>query len=175
MQNFGCEDLRVVNPFQVAFREAVSAVGAAPLLQGAQEFPTVAEAVADCSVVVGTTAIGHRQIEHPLYRLAEGGRLIRRELPSSRVALLFGSEKFGLSNEDLSHCQWLITISTADNRSLNLGQAVAVCLYEICRRSVGRDVAKRFKPATGGEIEQISQMLLEAGRRSGYVNPVVAA
>jgi tRNA/rRNA methyltransferase len=56
MQNFGCEVLRVVNPYQVAFREAVSAVPTAPLLQSAQEFDT-AEAVADCSLVVGTTSI----------------------------------------------------------------------------------------------------------------------
>jgi TrmH family RNA methyltransferase len=173
MQNFGCDTLRVVNPYRVAFREAVSAVGAAPVLQAAQEFETVAEAVADCSLVVGTTAIGHREIQHPLHVLAAGGRLIRKALQSGRAALLFGSEKFGLSNEDISYCQWLITISTADSRSMNLGQAVAVCLYEICRRPVKTQHPKRFKPATAGEIEQITLMLLEAGRRSGYVNPVV--
>ena len=114
MQNFGCDTLRVVNPYQVAFREAVSAVGAAPVLQAAREFPTVAEAVADCSAVVGTTAIGHRRLEQPLYPLPQGARLVRSALRSGHVGLLFGSEKFGLSNDDLSYCQFLITISTAD-------------------------------------------------------------
>jgi TrmH family RNA methyltransferase len=173
MQNFGCDTLRVVNPYHVAFREAVSAVGAAPLLQAAQEFETVADAVADCSFVVGTTAIGHREIQHPLHVLTPGARLIRRAMASGRVALLFGSEKFGLSNEDIAFCQWLMTISTADTRSMNLGQAVAVCLYEISRRPVKTLPPKRFKPASAGEVEQITKMLLEAGRRSGYVNPVI--
>ena len=77
MQNFGCETLRVVNPYQVAFREAVSAVSAAPLLKAAQEFKTVGEAVDDCSLVVGTTSIGHRELQHPLYVLTQGARLIR--------------------------------------------------------------------------------------------------
>ena len=47
MQNFGCEELRLVNPYQVAFREAVSAVSAGPILKAAREFETVGEAVAD--------------------------------------------------------------------------------------------------------------------------------
>ena len=65
MQNFGCGTLRVVNPYEVAFREAVSAVSAAPLLKAAQEFKTVAEAVARLSSVVGTTSIGHRSCSTP--------------------------------------------------------------------------------------------------------------
>jgi len=137
MQNFGCEALRVVNPYQVAFREAVSAVSAAPLLKAAQEFETVGEAVSDCSLVVGTTSIGHRELQHPLHLLATGAKRIRSGMAAGQVALLFGSEKFGLSNEDLSHCHWLIRIPTVDQRrSMNLGQAVAVCLYEIARSKV---------------------------------------
>lgn len=175
MQNFGCETLRVVNPYQVAFREAVSAVSAAPLLRSAQEFDTVAEAVSDCSLVVGTTSIGHRDLQHNLLLLEPGAKLMRREMAKGRAALLFGSEKFGLSNEDLSHCHWLMRIPTVDvSRSMNLGQAVAVCLYEIARSPAKRIEPKKTKPATMGEIEQITQMLLETSRRSGYLNPVVA-
>ncbi len=174
MQNFGCETLRVVNPYHVAFREAVSAVSAAPILKAAQEYPTVAEAVADCGLVVGTTSIGHRELQHPLVLLTSGARLIRKEMSTNKVGIVFGSEKFGLSNEDLSHCQRLMRIPTVDQkRSMNLGQAVAVCLYEIARKPVQAPAPSTFKPATMGEVEQITQMLLEAGRRSGYVNPVV--
>ena len=175
MQNFGCETLRVVNPYQVAFREAVSAVSAAPLLQAAREFQTVGDAVADCSLIVGTTSIGHRELQHPLHFLADGAKLIRRKMPAGQVALLFGSEKFGLSNEDMSHCHWLMRIPTVDqSRSMNLGQAVAVCLYEIARSAVKPVPPKKIKPAATGEIERITQMLLDASRRSGYMNPVVA-
>ena len=176
MQNFGCETLRLVNPYQVAFREAVSAVSAAPLLQSAREFETVGEAVADCSLVVGTTSIGHRELQHPLQLLERGAKMMRREMAKGPVALLFGSEKFGLSNDDLSHCHWLMRIPTVDlSRSMNLGQAVAVCLYEIARAPIPPIKANRVKPATMGEIEQITQMVLEASRRSGYLNPVVSA
>ena len=172
MQNFGCDTLRVVNPYSIAFREAVSAVSAGPILQAAREFDTVGEAVADCSLVVGTTSIGHRELQHPLYVLAQGARLIRKT--PQQVGLLFGSEKFGLSNEDISHCHWLMRVPTVDQkRSMNLGQAVAVCLYEISRHANKAVEPGKFKPATGKQVEQITQMLIEAGRRSGYVNPVV--
>ena len=175
MQNFGCETLRLVNPYKVAFREAVSAVSAAPLLQSAREFETLAEAVADCSLVVGTTSLGHRELAHILRLLPAGAKVIRRAMKRAPVALLFGSEKFGLSNDDLSHCHWLMRIPTVDqSRSMNLGQAVAVCLYEIARSSAKPPESAKFKLAGMGEIEQITQMLLEAGRRSGYINPVVA-
>src|ERR1700689_3451580 len=110
MSNFGFLQLRVVNPYDVAFREARSAVGAAPVLAKAEEYKSVAEAVADCTLVVGTTAVRHRELQHPLRRLEQGARLIRKEARSGRVALLFGSEKFGLSNAALSHCHWLMRI-----------------------------------------------------------------
>src|SRR5271168_4205016 len=112
MSNFGFRRLRVVNPYEPAFREARSAVGASAVLASAEQYKSVAEAVGDCTLVVGTTAVRHRNLHHPLRRLEEGARLIRGRLRSSRVALLFGSEKFGLSNEDLSHCHWLVRIPT---------------------------------------------------------------
>ena len=134
MSNFGVLRLRVVNPYEVAFREARSAMGAAPLLAKAKEFNSVAEAVADCTLVVGTTAVQHRELQHPLRRLEYGARLIRKQLNSGRVALLFGTEKTGLSNDDLSHCHWLMHVPTREQHvSMNLGQAVAVCLYELVR------------------------------------------
>ena len=175
MQNFGCDALRLVNPYHVAFREAVSAVSAGSILQAAREYETVGEAVGDCSLVVGTTSIGHRELQHPLHLLEPGAKLIRRGMASGPVALLFGSEKFGLGNDDISHCHWLMRIPTVDpSRSMNLGQAVAVCLYEIGRTPAKPIPPKKVKPATADQIERITQMLLEASRRSGYMNPVVA-
>jgi TrmH family RNA methyltransferase len=177
MSNFGVSRLRVVNPYEVAFREARSAVGAAAVMGAAEEFGTVAEAVADCELVVGTTAVGHRELQHPVRRLEYGGRLIRRAITTGRVALLFGSEKFGLSNDDLSHCHWLLRIPTRPEHSaMNLGQAVALCLYEIVRDA--RAAAKmpaQLKPATARDTERFTAMLLEALRASGYVNPRTAA
>jgi len=177
MANFGFSRLHVVNPYDVAFREARSAVGAAPLLQTAVEYTTLGEAVADCALVVGTTAVGHRGLQHPLRRLEYGARIIRRALAEGPVALLFGSEKFGLSNDEMSHCHWLMRIPTVSaDLSMNLGQAVALCLYELSRDSKAATAAapKAIGRAQAGELEQITRMLLEALEKSGYVNPVIA-
>jgi TrmH family RNA methyltransferase len=178
MSNFGFRRLRVVNPYAPAFREARSAVGASSVLASAEQYKTVAEAVADCTLVVGTTAVRHRQLHHPLRLLENGARLIRGRLASSgagghgagRVALLFGSEKFGLTNKDLSHCHWLIRIPTReDNISMNLGQAVAVCLYELARAKAPRPPEKQPN-ATAAEVERITVMLLDALRLSGFLD-----
>ncbi|HKR94705.1 MAG TPA: RNA methyltransferase, partial [Candidatus Angelobacter sp.] len=112
MSNLGFSRLRVVNPYEASFREARSAVGAAPLLKNAEEYKTVAEAVADCSLVIGTTAAHNRELHQPLKLLPQAAPMIRKRLKSGRVALLFGSEKRGLSNADLSHCHWLLHIPT---------------------------------------------------------------
>jgi tRNA/rRNA methyltransferase len=180
MSNFGFLQLRVVNPYDVAFREARSAVGAAStVLAKAEEYKSVAEAVADCTLVVGTTAVRHRELHHPLRRLEYGGRLIRKELATGRVALLFGTEKTGLSNDDLSHCHWLMNVPTREEHiSMNLGQAVAVCLYELMRdpKSAAPEKGKkREKRASAGEVERISTVLLETLHISGYVNPISVA
>ena len=176
MANFGFTRLRVVNPYDVAFREARSAVGAAPLLRAAEEYQTIAEALGDSRLVVGTTSVGHRELQHSIRRLEYGARLIRKALRRGPVALLFGSEKFGLSNEDLSHCQWLMRIPTvSQNLSMNLGQAVALCLYELARDSKAAAAKpEKIKPALAAENEQITALLLEALRLSGYVNPITA-
>ena len=151
MSNFGFGGLRVVNPYEAAFREARSAVGASELLKSAEVYKSVADAVADCNLVVGTTAARHRELQHPLKTLAEGARLVRKRLRSSRVALLFGSEKRGLANQDLSHCHWLLHIPTDERHaSMNLGQAVAVCLYELAR---GHHRAQKSKRAAGSKMQ----------------------
>jgi TrmH family RNA methyltransferase len=178
MSNFGVRHLRVVNPYDVAFREARSAMGAANLLKNAKEFNSVADAIADCSVVVGTTAAQNRELHHPLKRLEAGAKAIRQKLKSGgNVALLFGSEKRGLLNEDLAHCHWLMRIPTREEHgSMNLGQAVAVSLYEIVRDSKTDASTKNSKAAKAGEVERISTMLLEALRESGYLKaPSTAA
>jgi len=194
MSNLGFSRLRVVNPYEASFREARSAVGAAPLLAQAEQYGSVAEAVADCSLVIGTTAAVNRELHQPLKLLAEGAQLIRRRLRAGGcVALLFGSEKRGLANDDLSHCHWLMHIPTREEHtSMNLGQAVAVCLYELARgagasrgrgpgkagakRGPGEAAIRKDKLASAGQLERITAMLIDALRTSGYLGqqPVAA-
>ncbi len=170
MSNFGFHDLRLVNPYDKAFREAVSAVGGAPVLQSARVYDDLAAAVSDCSLVVGTTSIGNRELQHALYPLEAAAPLLR-----GKTALLFGSEKFGLSNDDISFCHFLIRIpTTPETPSMNLGQAVAVCLYELIRDPSAHAAAEVRRSLSGNDAEQITRMLLEVLHRSGYTNRIVA-
>jgi TrmH family RNA methyltransferase len=176
MSNFGAHRLRLVRPYELAFREARSAVGAAQLLAKAEVFETVADAVADCRLVVGTTAGARRQLRHGLRPLPQGGTLIRKRLAAGPVALLFGSEKVGLSNSDLSHCDWLLRIPTTDEHpSMNLGQAVAVCLYELARATKSAAIRKENAAPTSAALERIAQLLFDVLRASGYVQSRLAA
>ncbi len=167
MSNFGFARLRLVNPYHVAFQEARSAVHAHKILRDAEEFPALSEAIADCSLVVGTTSLGHRELQHTLRAVELGGRLIRKRLADAPVALLFGSEKFGLSNEDMSYCHWLLRIGTEG--SMNLGQAVAVCLYELVRNPIPPKPDNR-KPASAAELDRLTALLTDVLEKSGYVH-----
>jgi TrmH family RNA methyltransferase len=173
ISNFGFRHLRVVKPYDPAFREAVSAVGGAPVLQSAELLEGVAEAVGDCTLVVGTTAIGHRELQQPLLTLAQAALVIRAN--NGPVALLFGSEKFGLTNDELAFCHHLIHIPTVPRTpSMNLGQAVAVCLYELIREPAVDEMPCGPKPVDGSDAEQMTRMMLEVLRESGYTNRIVA-
>jgi len=170
MSNFGFSHLRVVNPYGPAFREARSAVGAADILASAEQYKNLADAVADCTLVVATSAVGQRKVEHPLERLEQGARRIRKHLRSGRVAILFGSEKIGLTAKQMSHAHFLMRIPTFEkNISMNLGQAVAVCLYEIIRDAKAAKTQEKSTLASAEELERITLKLLEAMRSSGYL------
>jgi TrmH family RNA methyltransferase len=183
MHDFGFRHLRVVNEFEVPFEAAKSAVDASAVLEAAQVFGGVAEAVADCSLVIGTTAVGERVLVHPLLPLPDAAIAMLRHLAEAkteaaagRVALLFGSEKTGLSNEELSYCHSLLTIpmeEQADLRhpSMNLGQAVAVCLYELIRQGgIEMPVAlpRGSAPAGAAEVERMVVLLDDVLERAGY-------
>jgi tRNA/rRNA methyltransferase len=175
MSNFGFLRLRLVQPYTQAWKEARSAVGAAAVLEAAELFDSLDDAVADCSLVVGTASLGHRELKLPVRRLESAARLIRRE--GGPAALLFGSEKYGLSNQDLSRCHWLMRIPTrAEHESMNLGQAVAVCLYEMVRdaRAAAKRPAERRK-AKASDLTLLDSMLGEVLAQCGYIKDRTAA
>lgn len=198
MSNFGARHLRLVNPYDVAFREVRSAVGASDLLATAKEYGTVAEAIADCTLVVGTTAAARRELQQNLVRLDKAASLITRKLNSGPVALLFGSEKRGLSNEDLDHCHWLIRIPTRpEHGSMNLAQSVAVCLYEFVRlenptisarqkqlekdkenkkvKNKEKEKNKNALPVQAETLERLTHLLFDVLNTSGYIKPRTSA
>jgi TrmH family RNA methyltransferase len=176
MHDFGFRHLRVVSEYLPPLEEARSAVDASDVIAGARVFQSVAEAVSDCTLVVGTTAVGERALEHPLHALAEAGEKILAEAggSSSRVALLFGSEKTGLSNEELSHCHWLLTIPMYEHEemrhpSMNLGQAVAVCLYELVRSKEAHIDGPTREAARADEVERFLQLFRQVLEETGYI------
>jgi TrmH family RNA methyltransferase len=173
MSNFDARHLRLVEPYEKAFRDAVSAVGAEVLLASAREFDSLAAAVADCALVVGTTAIGNRQLQHELHSLEAAAGKIRRKLAKGNVALLFGSEKTGLSNRDLSHCHWLLRIPTREeHRSMNLGQAAAVVIYELGRgaQKPSGQARVRSSDVDMETLDRINGALRKALELSGYIH-----
>jgi TrmH family RNA methyltransferase len=189
MHDFGFAELRVVNEFAVPFEAAKSAVDASAVMEGAVLRSSVADAVADCTLVIGTTAVGERDLQHQLLTLAEAAPRIREALrqqstlPNSeaaprRVAILFGSEKTGLSNEELSHCDWLLTIPMHEHQgvrhpSMNLGQAVAVSLYELVRTQgapaqCGIDVVNTATGVDAAGLERLTRLLIELMEKTEY-------
>jgi len=137
MANFGFSRLSVAAPYLPHWREARSAVGAPDVLERATESPTLPEAVAQCTFVAGTGTLTYRRPEQPVVALPALPALLARQLVrGGRAALVFGPEKHGLTREDLSWCHVLVEIPTDPQQpSMNLGQAVAVCLYELGRNS----------------------------------------
>jgi TrmH family RNA methyltransferase len=175
MQNFGVHELRLVAPYEASFREARSAVGAETVMSQAREFASVAEAVADCRLVIGATAARRRELDQPLVALEQAAAPVRASLTQGRVALLFGSEKHGLRREDLEHCHWLVRITTEDVQpSMNLGQAVAVCLWELARDTAAPAMQSEA-PAASGELERLGALLMELLEAGGYTHPETAA
>jgi len=216
MQDFGFSDLRIVNdfaaPFEAAQLEALqldnpAAVAAQHVMTNARRYDTLAAAIADCTLIVATTAIGERQLKHPILPLQDAAPLVLAALntptepgapcldsetwvgdnsPSpttnARIALLFGSEKTGLTNDQLSHATLLTTIpmyspsaaapeSAARHLSMNLGQSVAVCLYELTRSGFESSIEippLHEAPATADDRERLTQLLLDVLHATGY-------
>jgi TrmH family RNA methyltransferase len=134
MANFGFFDLAVVEPYAPVWQETRSAVGAEQIVQSARAVDDLRQALADRTLVVGTTAGSRRNLDRELISLADFPAWLKKHSKMKRAALLFGSEKTGLSNEHLSYCHALVRVPTMPAcPSMNLGQAVAVCCYELAR------------------------------------------
>lgn len=168
MSNFGFSDLRLINDYRNPLEEARSAINAADVLHQAREFATLAEAIADCTLIYGTTAVGERALEQPVDVLRDAREHIAAS--EGRVAILFGSEKSGLANESIAHCNRLLTIPMhTHGTSMNLGQSVAVTLYELVRAELKpRRISTDKQSATADQLQVLDKVLLEAVELSEY-------
>jgi len=174
MANFGFENLTVVAPYTPHWREARSAIGAPQLLQNAKESATLAEAVASCTLVVGTGTLVHRKPEQQVVPLPNLAPIVQQELAKAgRVAIVFGPEKHGLTREDLSWCNLLVEIPTDPRQpSMNLGQAVAVCLYELATRAISTQLAnekiEQASAAPSAQLELLAGVIEETMAAASY-------
>jgi tRNA/rRNA methyltransferase len=170
MANFGFSHLSVVAPFAPTWREARSAVDCQDVLVNALESATLGEAVAGATLVAGTGSLQFRKPEQRVVRLPELAPLVNRELArGGRVALVFGPEKHGLTRDDLSWCHVLVEIPTDPRQpSMNLGQAVAVCLYELAVRIDSTEVMSGPEPVESNRLELLAGMVEEAMEAADY-------
>ena len=177
MANFGLADLVAVEPFGPAWREARSAVGAEDLLRRSRELE-LAEALADRHLVLGATSAKRRGLQQPMVALPGLGDFLRERLPDGgRVAVLFGSEKNGLRNEELQHCHALLNIPTSSEvPSMNLGQAVAVTAYELSRRGLEDGIREPgYAAPVGRQVEALVALADRALERADYMQHMPAS
>ena len=136
MKNMGLTRLYLVSPKDFpSFEASQLASSATDVLKAAVVVDTLAEALQGCTFVCGTTA-RLRSVKWPQVDARECGELVHAESEQHEVALVFGRERSGLSNDELELCQTLVNIPTAEAySSLNLGQAVQVLSYEVLMAS----------------------------------------
>ncbi len=172
MANFGLARLAVVAPYAPHWREARSAVGAPTLLRDARETGTLAEALADATLAIGTGTLTYRKPEQPVVPLPALAPLVAAEFArGGRVAFVFGPEKHGLTREDLSFCHVLVEIPTDPRQpSMNLGQAVAVCLYELSARVNAAPPAKlpAGSQVPSATLDRLGVLIEETMSAAGY-------
>jgi tRNA/rRNA methyltransferase len=172
MKNMGISDLAIAAPKgSWNLDEArMMALHAADVFENRKEYPTLAEAVADCGLVAGTTARQGLYRGHALTPRDWAPRLIEAA-KTSRVALVFGRETDGLTNEELAVCTQIIRIpSSSDYSSLNLAQAVLICCYEIFLASGAVELPVELSPeASSAMREKMFEMWRDALLGIGFM------
>ncbi len=178
MANFGFSHLTVVAPYEPHWREANSAIGAEGLLQNAKCLDRLSDALSPCTLVIGTATLADRRPEQPVLPLPSlAPRLAEALERDGCAALVFGPEKRGLTRDDLAMCHILVEIPTHPGQpSMNLGQAVAVCLYELAARSPGTPLQEQTllppdpgaAPASMHDLDLLAEVVADTMQAADY-------
>ncbi len=174
--NFGIENLILVKPEDLTPLPmyAMATKSGEAILKRMQIFEDLPSALKDFQVVIGTTArLGKRRLVY--YSAKEITEKICQLSQTNRIALLFGNERLGLSNEDLFYCDYVITIPTTEKASLNVSQAVGILLYEIFQSA---SIFESSKPVLASQQEinamfKILEATLSAIDYLPHDNPVL--
>ncbi|MCL6415374.1 tRNA (cytosine(32)/uridine(32)-2'-O)-methyltransferase TrmJ [Aestuariirhabdus sp. Z084] len=178
MKTMGLSRLCLVSPDQFPHEYATSrAAGADDVLEQARVVSTLDEAIADCSLVVGTSARG-RKIPWPIMNPRECAERLWPESQRQQVALVFGREERGLTNDELARCHYHVHIpSDPEYSSLNLGAAVQVLSYELRMAQLASEGALAVEQewdaeyATASELEGYFGHLQQVLEQVGFLDP----
>lgn len=171
MKNMGQTELAIVGRARTrSFWARAMAVHGRDILGNAKCYDSLRQAIADCVLVVGTTC------RSGLYRRhSQGPRDVAPDILAAarngKVALIFGPEDHGLSNKDLEHCQLLVTIPThPDYPSLNVAQAVVICLYELYLASLTAPKRTTIQRAPAEDVERLFDRMRKVLLKIGFLD-----
>jgi len=174
LKNMGLRELYLVSPSDHQAGEArARAADALDVLEGSTVCATLDEAIGDCHFVVGTTA-RNRRIEWPMVDPREGAAVLVEQAQRGPVAVLFGQERSGLTNEALDRCHRVMYIpSSSDYPALNLVCAVQIVAYEIYRLAAEGAVTtpEMDPPATDAEMGHFYRHLEEVLTEINFLDP----
>lgn len=182
MKTMGLTNLCLVNPIIKPDSQSISlAAGASDIIKQAQIFSSLEAAVADCSLVIGTSA-RPRSLQWPNLTPKEcGDKIIAEACRHAQVALVFGRERVGLTNDELQKCHFHVSIpANPDYSSLNLAMSVQVLSYEIRMSLLSaqeasikldeQDINEVHYPKDE-DIERFYQHLEQTLLQTGFINP----
>ena len=174
MKTMGFDDLALVAPRHFPDPDATAmAAGADDVLARARVFETLEGALADCTLAAGFSARG-RELSHAPMALRDAAPALAAASREATVALVFGNETSGLSNDELARCQRFVSIpANPQYASLNLAAAVQVACYEIATAAAALDApaATAREPATGDDVDGLYAELERGAIASGYLDP----
>ena len=171
MKNMGAAELAIVGKARTrGFWARAMAVHGRDILSETKCYGTLREAIADCTLVVGTTCRAGLYRKH-----SQSPRDIAPQIVAAartgKVALVFGPEDHGLSNKDIEPCQLLITIpSHPDYQSLNVAQAAVICLYEIYLASLMQEVHPAIQRAPAEDVERLFDRMRTTLLKIGFLD-----
>ncbi|MGO9455074.1 MAG: RNA methyltransferase [Candidatus Binataceae bacterium] len=171
LKNMGFANLRIVAPAASTRDRAATAmaVHADDVLAAATVYDDLASALADCAITVGTTC-RPGPYRSGAISMREAGRDLVALAATNRIAIVFGSEDHGLTNDELKLCYRLVTIPTApEYPSLNLAQAVMVVAYELNLAANSGGIGAALDLAAAGDVEAMFARMAEVLVAIGFL------
>jgi tRNA/rRNA methyltransferase len=171
MKNMGVNELAIVGTARTgSFWARAMAVHGRDILSQAQRYDTIRDAIADCTLVVGTTARSGLYRKHS-QTPRELAPAIAAAANNGKVALIFGPEDHGLSNKDIEPCQLLLTIpANPEYLSLNVAQAVVICLYEVYLAALAAPTPMEVQRAPADDVERLFDRMRRTLLKIGFLD-----